>query len=281
MDRLSYYAKSHRYLIGSPISASHRMKITDFAPSQRLQPFIKRYRIVEGQDELTNRVLPNTSLAMAIRLGGQVSYAAGTEAGKLPAFTLSGLRKSVRLINYSNATSTLVVLFQEGGAAAFLKEPLHELFERTLPLESLVPSCELILLEEQLSEVPDQNRKALIVDQFFLNKLRETKVDRLVQAAVRKIKSTNGAIRINELADMLSVSNDAFEKRFRKVVGASPKQFASIIRMSSVIEQLKQKPDFLTLAIDAGFYDQSHFIKTFRTFTGLTPTEFSRSASHW
>lgn len=257
------------------------MKITDFAPSQMLRPFIKCYRIVEGQDELTNRVLPNTSLAIAFRLGGQVSYAAGMEVGKLPAFTLSGLRKSARLINYSNTTSTLVVLFQEGGASAFFKDPLHELFERTLPLESLVHPRDLSLLEEQLFEAADQKGRALIADQFFRNKLKETEIDKLVQAAVQRIKSTNGAIRINELADMLSISNDAFEKRFRKIVGGSPKQFASIIRMSSVIAQLKQKPDFLTVAIDAGFYDQSHFIKTFRTFTGLTPTEFFRSRSIW
>ena len=123
------------------------MKITDFLPSPMLRPFIKCYRVVEGKEEITNRVLPGTSLAIAFRLAGQVSYASGADAGILPPITFSGLRKSARLIHYSWSASTLVVLFREGAASAFFREPLNELFEETYPLNAFIHDRALDRLE--------------------------------------------------------------------------------------------------------------------------------------
>jgi AraC-like DNA-binding protein len=257
------------------------MKITDFSPSPMLKPFVRCYRIVEGQESHANRVLPNTSVALAFRLGGCVSYSAGQDKGTLPVFTLSGLRKSVRLINYAESSSTLVVLFREGGASAFFREPMHELFEKTLALDLLIHPNELALIEEQLCEVTDNRRRAFIIDQFLTRRLKGIERDKVVYAAIEKLTSAKGTVRIHELLNTVPISADAFEKRFRKVVGTTPKQFASIVRMSHLVDQLEQKHDYLEAAFNAGFYDQSHFIRTFKTFTGQTPTDFLRSSSHW
>ncbi len=82
-----------------------QMKISDYIPTELLKPFIKTYRIIESQDELVNRVLPNTSFAIAFRFRGQISYINDTEKSVLPVTTFSGLRKSLRLINYAPKTA--------------------------------------------------------------------------------------------------------------------------------------------------------------------------------
>ena len=82
------------------------MKFEEYTPAELLLPFIKVYRIIESEDEMTNRVLPNTSLAVAFRYKGQVSYISGNNQEYLPASTISGLRKSVRLIHYLKNTPT-------------------------------------------------------------------------------------------------------------------------------------------------------------------------------
>lgn len=104
------------------------MNIIDFIPTEQLRPFIKTYRIIESEDELVNRVLPSTSLAIAFRCKGYVNYIKENQHEKLPVSTISGIRKSVRLINYAKDTATLIIQFKEAGAKAFFKEPLHELF---------------------------------------------------------------------------------------------------------------------------------------------------------
>jgi methylphosphotriester-DNA--protein-cysteine methyltransferase len=73
------------------------------------------------------------------------------------------------------------------------------------------------------------------------------------------------------------MSLDPFEKRFRKVIGATPKQFGDIIRMKALIERRRNQDLLVNTALEAGFFDQSHFIRTFKKFTGKTPRHFFNS----
>jgi AraC-like DNA-binding protein len=99
--------------------------------------------------------------------------------------------------------------------------------------------------------------------------------------ALQKIQAANSIVRIKELAGFLCISYDAFEKRFRKTVGTSPKQFSSIVRMKTIISKRPQSHTLFDLAIDAGYFDQAHFNKDFKLFTGQTPTDFFKAASSW
>jgi methylphosphotriester-DNA--protein-cysteine methyltransferase len=74
--------------------------------------------------------------------------------------------------------------------------------------------------------------------------------------------------------EQLHISQSALEKRFRQAVGASPKKFASIVRLKSVIKQYDGANSLTALGYEAGFYDQAHFIKEFKAFTGDTPEKF-------
>lgn len=85
---------------------------------------------------------------------------------------------------------------------------------------------------------------------------------------------------VKELSDNLHVSLDVFEKRFRKTVGTTPKQFADIVRMKALIGQAPANGPLLNSALDAGFFDQSHFIRNFKKFTGQTPKEFFNVGRH-
>lgn len=257
------------------------MEITDYIPVDILKPFIKAYKIIESEEEVVNRVLPNTSFAIAFRFRGQISYLNNTNKTALPITTFSGLRKSVRFINYAPKTAALIVMFKETGASAFLKQPLHELFEKSTSLDNFMEKQRISIIEEQLAEAKNNAQRIAIVEQFLLSQLYHLKPDDLISAAIAKINSVNGIIKINELADMLYISNDAFEKRFRKIVGASPKKYSSIVRLQSIITQDHQHKNLTDIAFDAGYYDQSHFNKDFKLFTGQTPTDFFNSNLYW
>lgn len=257
------------------------MKIIDFIPTVQLKPFIKTYRIIESEDELTNRVLPSTSLAIAFRCKGTVSYIKENQSDKLPISTISGIRRSVRLINYEKETTTLVVQFKEAGAKAFFKEPLHELFEESVSLDNFIPPQKIAIVEELLAEAKTNNQRIAVIEQFLLSRLHNYKPDDLISAAITIIQSKKGIVKIKELADSLYISQDAFEKRFRKTIGSSPKQFCYVIRIKSIIDLKQQNQNLIDLAFDAGYFDQPHFNKDFKLFTGQTPTEFFRFPSFW
>lgn len=115
-----------------------------------------------------------------------------------------------------------------------------------------------------------------IVEQFLLSQHKDIHTDKLIVEAVRLIYQTKGTIRIKELNEKLFISQSPFEKRFRKVVGTTPKKFASIVRFNTVLDSFDKTKSLTEICYENGFFDQAHFIKDFKQFTGDTPENFKR-----
>jgi AraC-like DNA-binding protein len=104
------------------------------------------------------------------------------------------------------------------------------------------------------------------------------KVDTTVQYAINHIVKNNGQTSLRELRTWLKVSERTFERKFEAHVGVNAKLFARICQFQSSLAQLR-KNDFSKLsdlAYDNGYADQSHFIRSFKEFTGLSPLEFKK-----
>ena len=99
---------------------------------------------------------------------------------------------------------------------------------------------------------------------------------RKIKLIYKLIYQTNGTIRIKELNEKLFISPSPFEKRFRKVVGTTAKKFASIVRFNSVLDNLNESKTLTEICYENNFFDQAHFIKDFKQFTGDTPENFKR-----
>jgi AraC-like DNA-binding protein len=255
--------------------------MAQFLPSPALQPYIKHFLIIECEQGMVNRILPDTSIVIAFRLRGQVSYSDNGATHKIAQSVISGIRDSSRLVDYAKDTTNLLVIFKEGGAAAFFKEPLHELGSISVSLDHLVQRGKVCAIEEELAAADNNNQRILIVERFLLSELKKTQSDALVSEAIKKIKLSKGDIKVKELLASLPISRDPFEKRFRKITGTSPKHFAAIIRLKNLIENYTDAISFTEAAYSAGYYDQAHFIKDFRAFTGQTPHDFFKAPPLW
>jgi AraC-like DNA-binding protein len=257
------------------------MNLTEYLPTTPLKPFIKSYRVIESTDGQVNRVLPNTSFTLAFQTRGQVSYVNDGSKTILPTITLSGLRKSVRLINYSPQTTTIIVLFKESCTSAFFGRGIHELYEQSVSLDNFFSQSEISMIEDRLQLNPGTKKRIQIIEAFLQSKLTRFSTDKLVSDVTAKINSVNGNVRIKEIAREFYISQDALEKRFRRITGATPKQFSNIVKMNFAIRQYNTVPSFLNMAFENGYYDQPHFNKDFKIFTGQTPTDFFQSTSYW
>ena len=133
---------------------------------------------------------------------------------------------------------------------------------------------EVLVLEEQLQEATMDVDRIHIVEQFLISRVSCTVPDPLVLHALALIHQSKGNIRIKTLADQLNISQSPLEKRFRQAVGTPPKKFAAIVRFKHVLQQYNPREPLGGLGHEAGFYDQAHFIKTFKAITGETPETF-------
>ncbi|WP_428742414.1 helix-turn-helix domain-containing protein [Tenacibaculum sp.] len=251
-----------------------------YTPSKELSPFIQSFRIIQTHHDLVNRVLPNSNFAIVFTLKGQISYLDNKNVIHLPSVIISGLRKSVRNINYQKNSKSIIVLFTEMGISSFLKDPLYELFQQSVSLDHFINKDKIHRVEENLNSAKSDLESIKMIEDFLLSILYRKHTDLLIQKSISEICAAKGNIKIRELSQKLFISIDAFEKRFRKTVGSTPKQFSSLIRLKS-ITQTEKPESIIDLALENGFYDQAHFNKEFKIFTGLTPTEFYTSENIW
>lgn len=250
------------------------MKSETYIPSKILQPFIKSFVIHEMTHGSTYRVLPDTGLVIGFQYKGKLSRMLNDQEISLSVFGISGLADQYRVFRNSPGIGTVLVLFTETGASVFFRQPLHELFRESVSLDNFMLRSELLILEEQLCEAKTDILRIDAVEKFLLGRMNAPEPDRLVMAALALIHKSKGNIRIKELAEQLHTSQSPLEKRFRHAVGASPKKFASIVRLKNVMHQYNTAGSLTGLGYEAGFYDQAHFIKEFKTFTGEAPQSF-------
>ena len=232
---------------------------------------------MESEQGMVNRLLPDTSIVIAFRLRGKVAFSDNGVVEHIPQSVISGIRESSRTVDYAKDTANLLVIFKEGGAAAFFKEPLHELGSISVSLDYLIQQSKVRTLEEELAAAENTHQRIGIIERFLLSELKNTQPDLLVCEAIQQIRLSKGDIKIKELLSGLPISRDPFEKRFRKITGTSPKHFAAIVRLKNLIENYSGAVSLTEAAYSAGYYDQAHFIKDFRSFTGQTPLDFFKT----
>jgi AraC-like DNA-binding protein len=95
-----------------------------------------------------------------------------------------------------------------------------------------------------------------------------------IDKALKKAIEQHGLISVKELSELAEVGERQLENLFRKYVGLSPKLYARIIRFSYIFELIKENKTWSDLAYEAAFYDQSHFIRNFKAFTGENPADY-------
>jgi AraC-like DNA-binding protein len=257
------------------------MVMTPFTPSARLAPFVRSIMVMEATEHSLHPVLPATGLTLGIRYSGAAALLEDDGRPKpLPSGGLVGMRTTLRRMQTSPGGGVVVAQFNVLGAAQFFEHPLHLFFGDIVALADVSSPQLLSEIEDRLASAPSNAVRARLVDEFLCRSLREREPDSLVRKAASMIGRARGIVRIGALAKQLGISQDPLEKRFRRVVGASPKQLASIARFREVVSGFERGETLTSLAHTAGYFDQSHLIREFRAFTGEAPEAFLLARKH-
>ena len=241
-------------------------------PCAALQPFVKRFLVVESTTTHVDAHLPDTATVAAFRFQGDCRLANGDQA---PRAAITGLWETTRTHVHSQDHAVVIATFTATGAGAWLRQPLDALANTTTDLATVLDrSARVDQLNEQLVAAPNHAARIRLVENFLLRNAAPTQVDPTIQAAVALIAQAPTLPRVDELAQQIGLSQSALERRFRRVVGVSPRKFVSLVRFRKVLQLRNTGSDLTTIAHAAGYYDQPHFIKDFKRFTGQAPQPF-------
>lgn len=255
------------------------MQFLSSPPCPQLRPYVANYLLIRSGAGKVNTVLPGTGITLSFRLTGSIEHTNNDHVQTLGDHGIAGIRKTAQHMHYRPDFAWFLITFQPGRAAAFIKAPLHEVNSQLVALDNFIQAEKLRELADRLQSAPDLPAMAALADQWLL-RLQPSAGDPLVEAALEKIQHSRGQLRITELASALYISKDPLEKRFRAAVGATPKQYVTIVKLRHIIRQAPTQ-SLTSLAYEAGYFDQSHFIKDFRRFTGTTPLDFFARGQEW
>ncbi|WP_269235568.1 helix-turn-helix domain-containing protein [Flavobacterium flavigenum] len=252
------------------------MKFEKHFPTEQLRPYIKYFAVSENEFENEYKVFPSSGLVIGFQYKGELASIKDNSESKLAAAGITGITDCCKIFKNSADIGTILVFFTEIGFTHFALHPANELFNLSLSLGYIFDKNSITEVEEKLVAADTDKLRIKIVEQYLVSQLKNVQTDKLIVQAVKLIYQSKGTIRIKELNEKLFISQSPFEKRFRKAVGTTAKKFASIVRFNAVLDSLNQNKTLTEICYENNFFDQAHFVKDFRQFTGETPENFKR-----
>ena len=151
--------------------------------------------------------------------------------------------------------------------------PVSEFADGQVPADILWGK-RAVELEERICSASTLHERIRLVERFLLEQLRRyAKEDTAL--LIRHVWDRRGQVAIGDMTREVGISERQLERRFLEGVGVEPKQFTRLARFLDSCRQIRKHADSLTrIAHHCGYYDQSHFIRDFKRFSGLTPNEF-------
>jgi AraC-like DNA-binding protein len=179
-------------------------------------------------------------------------------------------------IEPTGKTGIFSVRFHPGGFEPFATIPIKEMENKAVSLDELF-GVEGQEIEKKILKTRSVSEKIKHIETFLSDRLAITEtIDRVIKATVETILTANGQLSVNELSKQININRRKLERKFSSAIGLSPKQLSKTIRLQATLKMLlnKEFTSLTTLAYQGEYYDQAHFIKDFKEFTGLTPKEF-------
>lgn len=231
-------------------------------------------------------VVPNGNIKLTVSYQNGIVAAMNekTFASKEHDITLTGLVDvPVALDVYEDvATETIGIEFKPQGAYRFFHFTLNDIQNQIYSLTDVLGNTGK-RLTEQINNTTSVQQKIVVLQQFLLKQLSLHNEDLIFEYCVERIVSSKGKITVKELEKKTGYSSRWLNMKFDEKLGISPKNLSSVIRFRQYFQSFinGNKKSFFKNDFYELYYDQSHFIKDFKRFTGLPPAKFEKQTNNF
>ncbi|MES1218141.1 MAG: helix-turn-helix domain-containing protein [Bacteroidota bacterium] len=256
------------------------MDYKTYKPGKELSTLIKCYWTLEADAEekpQKQRIVPDGCVEMIFNHGDLYrQYLDESNSIVQPRCFVIGQLTEPLYIEPTGKTGIFSARFYPGGFMPFATMPIKQMENKAVSLQQLF-SGDGITLEQNILHAETSADKITIVENFLTSRLTNIEtIDRILKSTVETIVSVNGQISVGELSQQMNINRRQLERKFSSTTGLSPRQLAKIVRLQAAFKMLlnNQFTSLTSLAYEGDYYDQAHFIKDFKEFTGLTPKKF-------
>ena len=247
-----------------------------YKPKSPLSKFVDTFWLYEGSEvEKTERILPTGTLELAINLRqNELRFYDANNCSRFSGAIVSGAHG--RSLAPVPEVSMIGVHSKPGGAFPFFGLPAGDFADTHVDLETLW-GLSARRLRERLYEKRNSAERFQLLEETLSSRLRHgVEQHYAVSAALKMFATSHAGTRVREVAKYVGLSQRRFIQVFKAEVGMTPKLFSRVQRFQQTrtFIQHNPSPNWATVALDLGYFDQSHLINEFLEFSVLSPTDY-------
>jgi AraC-like DNA-binding protein len=255
-------------------------------PHPLLSPYIAKMCVFESGGRLPveerKLIVPNANLKLTLTYRNGIEARVGDKdfLQRENELSLTGLIDApVILDSYEDEeTGTIIIEFNPLGAYRCFRLSFAALANQIVDVTDLIGGM-AVELRSRLAAVGSVEMKLQLLQNFLIGQLLEGEADPIYDYCIDRISSSKGLITVAGLEKETGYSSRWLQRKFSERLGTSPKNLAEIVRFKQFYQvySLGAPAEKLKQQIYNNYYDQSHFLRAFRRFTGTTPTELQGS----
>ncbi|MDQ2719417.1 MAG: helix-turn-helix transcriptional regulator [Bacteroidota bacterium] len=236
--------------------------------------YLGRILLVENNTNVVQQkvVFPDNTITLMFQFGETIFENNCGRKLPVPLFAFCGQLTKSKEFLCPPASKAILVKFKPWTARFFFNCELHKLIDQVIPLINFINEDMTIQIIEQFSLV--QDKRKFIVD-FLQKKFNYISIDNAILQAIDIINKSKGKIKVDELACKVFNSKRNFERKFKALIGLSPKKFIMNIRFQNSLHFLNENNELNDIAYDCAYCDQSHFSNEIKKITGITANNIS------
>ncbi len=248
-----------------------------FLPSRPLERFISHFYYIEeklSDVSLSKTKLPTESIELIIHLNNpHFKITNGKTQTTIRKKTLlQGLMKNPVEIQSFEDVSFIGVKFKPNGFYHFLGQDISQFNNQPIDCHDIWGD-QIDDWEAEIERTSGLREKVNLIERYLLTKLKPDLDTDQTAYCTQLIQQNNGNIKVNELSLQTNISIRQLERKFKEQIGLSPFQFIKSVKVKSIIDTIQNKnyESLTELTFDYNYFDQSHFIKEFKSHTGKSP----------
>jgi AraC-like DNA-binding protein len=254
-------------------------------PPAHLEPFVDCIWLLAasegGGDPQPEIVLPDGKTELIVHFGDAFLKLEGDTYERQARVLMSGQLTERIMLKPTGEIGVVSIRFKAAGAARFFDLPYESLVDRVVDFAGFEPALSAAIHERIARCGSHDERLAAMIAMLEDRLTQESREDIFIRQACQYIFSSEGEYSAQDLVKLIGYSERQIERKFKKQVGITPKTLSRIVRFQKFLATTRT-PNTLTLADAAaacGYYDQSHFIRDFTKFSGVSPMKYL-SGSH-
>ncbi|HTJ51790.1 MAG TPA: AraC family transcriptional regulator [Cyclobacteriaceae bacterium] len=257
------------------------MKYQQILPTEQLRKYIRGFWTMEGS---VSEVSPKTFKIIADGCPGlifQENVNSFSDSNKklLPKLFLHGLTTNHSEKTVKGNFRNISIHFKPTALKSIFGIDAHELTDNYTDLNSL---CN-INLTEQLANATSTGKRIEILTLFLIESLERNQEQKIEKThyALDLLQKENSPTSLQKIQQALNISERSLERMFKENIGVSPKLFARIARFQMSLNDIRSKDysKLTDIAYNNNYADQSHYIREFKAFSGVSPQQFIRQAN--